>query len=140
MPFSRLPLMFLSSWVDHKRPQQRPQFNYDHGLLRDIRNAGVHLKAWDTLAGDRNLWHAILQQKNVNCNAAGGGYALLDSEQLNQDSEQPLPLPSSYAGVLLGLRSISTQSTTSAANLKSPGPINSPLNPPYPPFCKPCCP
>jgi hypothetical protein len=55
----------LSSWVDHKRPQQRPRFNYGHGLLRDLRNAGVHLKARDTLAGDLNLWHAITQQKNV---------------------------------------------------------------------------
>ena len=91
MPFSRLPRMFLSSWVDHKRPQQRPQFTYGHGLLRDLRNAGVHLKAWDTLAGDRNLWHAITQQKNVHCNAAGGGYAWVDSEQLDQDTAISAP-------------------------------------------------
>jgi hypothetical protein len=45
MPFSRLPHIFLSSWVDHKRKQQRPQSNYGHGLLRDIKNAEVHLKA-----------------------------------------------------------------------------------------------
>jgi hypothetical protein len=32
MPFSRLPHMFLSSWVDHKRPQQRPQISNGHGL------------------------------------------------------------------------------------------------------------
>jgi hypothetical protein len=122
--------MILSSWVDHKRPQQRPQFSYGHGLLRDIRNAGVHLKAWDTLAGDRNLWHAITQQKNVHCNAAVCGYAWLDLEQLVRDTEQPLPLPSSYASVLLGLRSISTPSTPSAANLKSPGPIKQPIKSP----------
>ena len=67
----------LSSWVDNKRPRQRPQFNYGHWLLRDLRNAGVHLKAWDTLAGDQNPWHAITQQKNVHCNAAGGDYAWL---------------------------------------------------------------
>jgi hypothetical protein len=67
MPFSRLPCMFLSSRVDHKRQQQRPQFNYGHTLLSDIRNEGVHLKAWDTLAGELNLWHAITQQKNVHC-------------------------------------------------------------------------
>jgi hypothetical protein len=103
-------------------------------LLRDIRNAGVHLKAWDTLAGDRNLWHAITQQKNVHCNAAGGGYAWLDSEQLDQDTEQPLPLPSSYAGVLLGLRSISTPSTPSAANLKLPRSIKSPIKSPLSPL------
>jgi hypothetical protein len=59
MPFSRLPCMFLSSLVDHKRPEQRPRFYYGHGQLRDIRNAGVNIKAWDALAGDRNLWHAI---------------------------------------------------------------------------------
>ena len=33
--------------VDHKIPRQRPRFNYGHGFLRDLRNAGVHLKAWD---------------------------------------------------------------------------------------------
>ncbi len=38
-----LPRMFLSSWVDNKRPRQRPQFNYGHGLGRDLRNAGVHI-------------------------------------------------------------------------------------------------
>ena len=130
MHFSRLPRMFLSSWVDHKRPQQRPQFTYGHGLLRDLRNAGVHLKAWDTLAGDRNLWHAITQQKNVHCNAACGGYAWLDSEQLDQYTEQPLPTPSSYAGVLLGLSSIPTLSTPSATI--QPGPIKSPIQSPLP--------
>jgi hypothetical protein len=82
MPISRLPHMFLSSWVDDKRPKQRPQFKYGHGLLKDISNA----EAWDTLAGDRNLWHTITQQKNVYCNTAGGGYAWLDSEQLDQDT------------------------------------------------------
>jgi hypothetical protein len=29
MPFSLLLRMFLSSWVDHTRPQQTPQFNYE---------------------------------------------------------------------------------------------------------------
>jgi hypothetical protein len=42
------------------------------------------------------------------------GYAWLDLEQLDQDTELSLPTPSSYAGVLLGFRSISTQSTQSA--------------------------
>jgi hypothetical protein len=67
MNFSRLTRMFLSSWVDHKRPQQRSQFNYGHGLLRHLRNPGGHLKAWDPPRGDPNLWHAITQQKNVDC-------------------------------------------------------------------------
>jgi hypothetical protein len=98
MPFSRLPRMFLSSWVDHKRQQQRPQSNYGHGLLRDLRNAGVHLKASDTLAGDRNIWHAITQQKKVHCNAAGGDYAWRESEQLLIKTQSnlclcPLPTP-----------------------------------------------
>jgi hypothetical protein len=46
--------------------------------------------------------------------AAGGGHAWLDSEQLDQDTERSLPSPSSYAGLLLGLRSISTPPTPSA--------------------------
>ena len=54
----------LSSWVDNKRPQ----FNYGHGLIglsRDLKNEGIHVNAWATLASDCNLWHAITQQKNV---------------------------------------------------------------------------
>jgi hypothetical protein len=89
MHFSRLPRMFLSSWVRHKRPQQteqRPRFNYGHGLLRDLRKAGVPFKGWDILAGDQYLWHTITQQKNVNCNAAGCGYTRLYSEQHDQDT------------------------------------------------------
>jgi hypothetical protein len=60
---------------------------------------------------------AISQQKNVPFSAAGGVYAWLDSEQLDQDTERSLLSPSSYAGVVLGLRSISTTSTPSAAKL-----------------------
>ena len=55
MQFTRLPRMFLSSWVDNKLPQQRPQFNYGHGLSRDLNNAGIHIKVWYTLASDLNL-------------------------------------------------------------------------------------
>jgi hypothetical protein len=88
-------------------------------LLRDLRNAGVHLKAWHTLAGDQNLWNAITPQKMFSVAmllAAGGasGYAWLDLELLDQDTELSLPTPSSYASVLLGFSSISTQSTPSA--------------------------
>jgi hypothetical protein len=36
----------------------------------------------------------------LHCNAAGGGYAWLDSVKLDQ--EQSLTTPSSYAGVILG--------------------------------------
>ncbi len=66
---TRLPRMLLSSWVDNKRPQQRPQFNYGHGLGRDLRNAGVSIDNWasPSLAshGDLKIWHTITQQKNV---------------------------------------------------------------------------
>jgi hypothetical protein len=129
MPMSRLPRLFLSSWVDHKRPQQRPQFTYGHGLKRDLSNAGVDIKNWGSLARNRNLWHAITQQKNVHCNSNGGGYAWMDES----DSEEAaavciLPSPSSYAGVILGL---------SAASASAPDPqstrhhhvIISPANP-----------
>ena len=118
MDFTRLPRMFLSSWVDHKRPQGRPQLNYGHGLLRDLQNAGVHVKAWDTLASDRNLWHSITQQKNVHCNANGGGYAWQGSELIEQTKNSPLPPPSSYAGVLLGLSSLPTPSPIATSPAK----------------------
>ena len=107
---SRLPRLLLSSWVDHKRPKQRPQFTYGHGLKRDLStgNAGVDVKDWGSLAMNRNLWHAITQQKNVHCNYNGGGYAWMD-ESVSEDAaaERILPLPSSYAGVILGLSSAS---------------------------------
>ena len=54
---SRLPRLLLSSWVDHKRPKQRPQFTYGHGLKRDLSNAGVDVKDWGSLAMNHNLWH-----------------------------------------------------------------------------------
>jgi hypothetical protein len=78
MDGARLPrrrLLRLASWVDHKRPKQRPQFTYRHhdGLKRDLSNAGVDVKEWGSLAMNRNLWHAITQQKNVHCNSNGGG-------------------------------------------------------------------
>ena len=60
-----MPRMFLSSCVDDKRPKQRPKFNYGHGLSRDLKNAGIRVKASDTRASDVNLWHAITQQKRV---------------------------------------------------------------------------
>ncbi len=99
--------MFLSSWVDNKRPQQRPQFNYGHGLGRDLRNAGLDVNNWASLASDRSIWHTITQQKKVHCNTNGGGYIWVDPEKLAQAAaENILPSPLSYAGVLLGLLSL----------------------------------
>jgi hypothetical protein len=119
MQFSRLPRMFLSSWVD--RPKQRPQSTYGHGLSRDLKNAGIPVKAWDTLASDRNLWHAITQQKNVHCNVGGGGYAWPGPELSVQARDPTLPLPSSYAGVLLGLTpSTPSKSIIAALPVRSP--------------------
>ena len=102
---------------------------YAHGLLRDLRKAGVHakLEAWDSLAGDRNLWHCITQQKNVHSNAKQG------SELIKQAKNSPLPPPSSYyAGVLLGLSSLPTPSpimiATSPAKPTSDAPVPSSLS------------
>jgi hypothetical protein len=47
---SRLPRLLLSSWVNHKGPQQRPQFTYGHGLKMHLSNAGVDVKHWGSLA------------------------------------------------------------------------------------------
>jgi hypothetical protein len=57
MLFSGLPRMIPSSWVDHERPLQRLQFNHGTGMLGDLKNEGVHLKAWDALARDGMLLH-----------------------------------------------------------------------------------
>ena len=55
-----------------------------------------------------NLWHTVTQKKNVHCNSNGGDYACLDeSESENNAAERILPLPSSYAGVILGLSAAS---------------------------------
>ena len=124
---SRLPRLLLSSWVDHKRPKQRPQFTYGHGLKRDLSNAGVDVKDWGSLAMNRNLWHAITQQKNVHCNYNGGGYAWMDeSESEDAAAERILPLPSSYAGVILGLSSASAPDPQSTGHHHV---IISPANP-----------
>ena len=131
MPMTRLPRMFLSSWVDNKRPRQRPQFNYGHGLGRDLRNAGVHIDNWASFASDRNIWHTITQRKNVYCNNNGGGYIWVDPEQLAQAAaENILPSPLSYAGVLLGLLPLPDHDVPAAAVPAIPSPAKSNLTTP----------
>ncbi len=80
------------------------------------------MKEWGSLAMNRNLWHAITQQKNVHCISNGGGYAWMDeSESEDAAAERILPLQSSYAGVILGLSSasaVSSQSHRPASKLK----------------------
>jgi hypothetical protein len=125
MPMTRLPRMLLSSWVDNKRPQQRPQFNYGHGLGRDLRNAGVNIDNWASLASDRKIWHIITQQKNVYCNTNGGGYIWVDPDQLAQAAaENTLPSPLSYAGVLLGLLALPDAPTPVIPTIPSPAKSN----------------
>ena len=122
---TRLPRMLLSSWVDNKRPQQRPQFNYGHGLGRDLRNAGVNIDNWASLASDRKIWHIITQQKNVYCNTNGGGYIWVDPDQLAQAAaENTLPSPLSYAGVLLGLLALPDAPTPVIPTIPSPAKSN----------------
>ncbi len=63
------------------------------------------MKTWASLAMNCNLWHAISQQKNVHYNSNGGGYAWMDEpESENTAAECTLPLPFSYAGVILGFQ------------------------------------
>ncbi len=125
MLMTRLPRMLLSSWVDNKRPQQRPQFNYGHGLGRDLRNAGVNIDNWASLASDRKIWHTITQQKNVYYNTNGGGYIWVDPDKLAQaDAENTLPSPLSYAGVLLGLLALPDAPTPVIPTIPSPAKSN----------------
>jgi hypothetical protein len=114
-------ILLLSSWVDHRRPKQRPQFTYGHGLKKDLSNAGVDVNEWGSLSMNRNLWHAITKQKNVHCKSNGGGYAWMDeSESEDAAAERILPLPSSYAGVILGLSSASAPGPQSPRNVIVP--------------------
>ena len=132
--FTRLPRMFLSSWVDNKRPKQRPQFNYGSWLSRDLENACIHFKARNTLASDRNLWQAITQQKNVHCNAGGCGYVWPGPELCVQDKDPTLPAPSSYAGVLIGSLPSSQSKTFPTSPSRSPAKstLSCPSPVPYP--------
>ena len=63
--------MFLPSgaWIDHKLPkleQTETSVQLWSSLVdrdcqdsRGLKNsAGIHVKAWDTLGSNRNLWHA----------------------------------------------------------------------------------
>ncbi len=61
------------------------------------------------VAMNRNLWHAITQQKNVHCNSNGGGYAWVNASEseVTAAAECILPSPSSYARVILGLTAAS---------------------------------
>jgi hypothetical protein len=65
--------MYLSFWVDHKRVKEpvgsvlkdlSSIMDINDSLLRDLRNAGDHLKAFGTVA-----LHAITKQKNIHYNA-----------------------------------------------------------------------
>jgi hypothetical protein len=101
------------------------------GLILSILFYGcetVDVKDWDSQAMSRNLWHAITQQKNVHCNSNGGGYAWMDeSESEDAAAERILHLPSSYAGVILGLSSASAPDQQSPSNVIVPS-ANSNLN------------
>ncbi len=82
------------------------------------------MKEWGSLAMNRNLslWHAITQQKNVQCNSNGGGYAWMDESESEDAAaaERILPLQSSYAGAILGLSSASTPDPQSPRNVIVP--------------------
>ena len=104
MQFTRLPHMFLSSWVDNKWSKQRPQFSYGHGLSRDLKNAEIHEKAWNALASDCNLWHAMTQQKNVHHNS--WAVASLCKIKLQHCLLHPLTLVSYLARFYLAVKDI----------------------------------
>jgi hypothetical protein len=58
---------------------------------------------------DRDLWHAIVQQKNVHCNSNRGGYAWMDAveSEVTAAADCVLPSTSSYAGVVFVLTAAS---------------------------------
>jgi hypothetical protein len=70
-----------------------------------------------------------LQQKNVHCNSNGGGYAWMDgSDSEEAAAECVLPLPSSYAGVILWL-SAAAASALDPQSTRHHDVIISPANP-----------
>ena len=95
MDQSRLPKKFLTAWVNHERPRGRPQYVYGHGLTRDLRNAGIDLATWETLAADEEMWHEITEQRDVHRKAKPQKYFRC----VPRFSLSPLP-PCSYASVL----------------------------------------
>ena len=63
---TRLPRKFLTCWVDNPRPRGRPQFNYGHGLSRDLKRAGVDVSKWHEQAADKRGWYThVLQLKQL---------------------------------------------------------------------------
>ena len=42
----RLPRKLLSAWIDSTRPRGRPQNGFAHGLMTDIKNAGLNDRNW----------------------------------------------------------------------------------------------
>jgi hypothetical protein len=89
---------------------------------------------------NRNLWHAITEQKNVH---NGGAYAWMDTSEseVTVAAECILPSLSSYAGVILGLTAASMLAPalkvlTSLANSNSDHmqPTQALPSPSHPPF------
>jgi hypothetical protein len=99
---------------------------------RVVMTPGMHVtvvNSYSACMGSAQLTHGKCCFRAKKSAVIGRIHGWLDSERLDQDTEQSLPMPSSYAGVaFLGLRSISTPSTPSAA--KSPGPIKSTIKSP----------
>ena len=46
-------------------PACRPQFNFGHGLARDLTNAGVDIATWHQAAANRTAWIQLTQRPDI---------------------------------------------------------------------------
>jgi len=60
MSLSRLPLMFLTAWCGHPRPQRRPDYTYGESLAAALEYAGIAQDGWMELVQDRAGWKQLV--------------------------------------------------------------------------------
>ena len=60
MPEDRLPRLFLTSWIRHRRANGCPHFTYARGVFKSLKKAGIDKNEWYELAQDRHTWRSLV--------------------------------------------------------------------------------
>lgn len=118
MDFDRLPRRLLTSWVDHPRPRGRPQFNYGHGLSRDLKNAGIDVATWHQAAADRGAWFRLTQRPDI-CKLRKPSASVNPPELLLKSPQHPRP-PASAPQPSKSPQASSSMTSTSPPALPRP--------------------